>query len=173
MSFVSEIELLLWTKAVLMATDTQSEHLAKGKSVAYSANAPFNDRYKAGGEVALVDGIHGGWTYLDEKWQGFIKGGVDVTIDLGEEREISTVSADFMQMCIPDVWFPAKVTISLSSDGVTFKDIATIAHNVVRDEGLSFKNYGWSGKEKGRYVRYRAECGPQRGWLFTDEIIVK
>lgn len=152
---------------------TQSEHLAKGKSVAYSANAPFNDRYKAGGEVALVDGIHGGWTYLDEKWQGFIKGGVDVTIDLGEEREISYVSADFMQMCIPDVWLPAKVTISLSSDSAEFRDIATIVHNVVRDEGLSFKNYGWNGKEKGRYVRYRAECGPQRGWLFTDEIIVK
>ncbi|MBR3916065.1 MAG: beta-N-acetylhexosaminidase [Bacteroidaceae bacterium] len=152
---------------------TPSEHLAKGKNVAYSANAPFNDRYNAGGETALVDGIHGGWTYLDEKWQGFIKGGIDITIDLGEEREISTVSADFMQMCIPDVWLPAKVTISLSSDSAEFRDIATIVHNVVRDEGLSFKNYGWNGKEKGRYVRYRAECGPQRGWLFTDEIIVK
>ncbi len=152
---------------------TPSEHLAKGKSVAYSANAPFNDRYNAGGETALVDGIHGGWTYLDEKWQGFIKGGIDITIDLGEEREISSVSADFMQMCIPDVWLPAKVTISLSSDSAEFRDIATIVHNVVRDEGLSFKNYGWNGKEKGRYVRYRAECGPQRGWLFTDEIIVK
>lgn len=152
---------------------TPSEHLAKDKNVAYSANAPFNDRYNAGGETALVDGIHGGWTYLDEKWQGFIKGGIDITIDLGEEREISSVSADFMQMCIPDVWLPAKVTISLSSDSAEFRDIATIVHNVVRDEGLSFKNYGWNGKEKGRYVRYRAECGPQRGWLFTDEIIVK
>ena len=152
---------------------TPSEHLAKGKSVAYSANAPFNDRYNAGGKAALVDGIHGGWTYTDDKWQGFIKGGVDVTIDLGEEKEISTVSADFMQMCIPDVWLPAKVTISLSSDSAEFRDIATIVHNVVRDEGLSFKNYGWNGKEKGRYVRYRAECGPQRGWLFTDEITVK
>lgn len=152
---------------------TPSEHLAKGKSVAYSANAPFNDRYNAGGKAALVDGIHGGWTYTDDKWQGFIKGGVDVTIDLGEEKEISTVSADFMQMCIPDVWLPAKVTISLSSDSIAFRDIATIEHNIVRDEGLSFKNYGWNGKEKGRYVRYRAECGPQRGWLFTDEITVK
>lgn len=150
-----------------------SEHLAKGKSVAYSANAPFNDRYNAGGETALVDGLHGGWTYLDEKWQGFIKGGIDATIDLGEEREISSVSADFMQMCIPDVWLPAKVTISLSSDSAEFRDIATIVHNVVRDEGLSFKNYGWNGKEKGRYVRYRAECGPQRGWLFTDEIVIR
>ena len=152
---------------------TPSEHLAKGKSVAYSANAPFNDRYNAGGETALVDGIHGGWTYLDEKWQGFIKGGIDITIDLGEEKEISSVSADFMQMCIPDVWLPAKVTISLSSDSAEFRDIATIVHDVVRDEGLSFKNYGWNGKEKGRYVRYRAKCGPQRGWLFTDEITVK
>ena len=152
---------------------TPSEHLAKGKGVAYSANAPFNDRYNAGGETALVDGIHGGWTYLDEKWQGFIKGGIDATIDLGEEREISSVSADFMQMCIPDVWLPAKVTISLSSDSAEFRDIATIVHNVVRDEGLSFKNYGWNGKEKGRYVRYRAECGPQRGWLFTDEIVIR
>ena len=152
---------------------TPSEHLAKGKNVAYSANAPFNDRYNAGGETALVDGIHGGWTYTDDKWQGFIKGGIDITIDLGEEKEISSVSADFMQMCIPDVWLPAKVTISLSSDSAEFWDIATIAHDVVRDEGLSFKNYGWNGKEKGRYVRYRAECGPQHGWLFTDEIIVK
>ena len=152
---------------------TPSEHLAKGKNVAYSANAPFNDRYNAGGETALVDGIHGGWTYLDEKWQGFIKGGIDITIDLGEEKEISSVSADFMQMCIPDVWLPAKVTISLSSDSAEFRDIATIVHNVVRDEGLSFKNYGWNGKEKGRYVRYRAECGPQRGWLFTDEIVIR
>lgn len=152
---------------------TLSEHLAKGKNIAYSANAPFNDRYNAGGETALVDGIHGGWTYTDDKWQGFIKGGIDITIDLGEEKEISSVSADFMQMCIPDVWLPAKVTISLSSDSAEFRDIATIVHNVVRDEGLSFKNYGWNGKEKGRYVRYRAECGPQRGWLFTDEIIVK
>jgi hexosaminidase len=152
---------------------TQSEHLAKGKSVAYSANAPFNDRYKAGGEVALVDGIHGGWTYLDEKWQGFIKGGVDVVIDLGEEKEISSVAADFMQMCIPDVWFPAEVTIEASCDGKTFTELGRIGHTVVRDEGLSFKNYGWSGNARARYIRYHAECGPQGGWLFTDEITVK
>ena len=117
--------------------------------------------------------MRGGWTYTDSKWQGFIKDGVDVTIDLGAEKELNSIAADFMQMCIPDVWFPAKVTISLSSDGTTFRDIALIEHTVVRDEELSFKNYGWSGSDKGRYVRYRAECGPQRGWLFTDEIVVK
>ena len=150
-----------------------AEHLAKGKSVVYATSAPFNEKYNAGGEKALTDGICGGWTYTDEKWQGFIKGGVDVVIDLGSETEVKSIAADFMQMCIPDVWFPAEVIIYTSSDGGTFNELARIEHTVVRDEGLSFKNYGWSGETKTRYIRYQAKCGPQRGWLFTDEIVVK
>ncbi|MBR5814542.1 MAG: beta-N-acetylhexosaminidase [Bacteroidaceae bacterium] len=149
------------------------EHLAKGCAVKYAQEAPFNDRYNAGGETALTDGVHGGWTYTDEKWQGFIRSGVDVVIDLGQEREIKSVAADFMQMCIPDVWMPAEVVISASSDGENFAELTRIEHEVVRDEELSFKNYGWSGEAKARYVRYQAKRGPQRGWLFTDEIVVK
>ena len=76
-------------------------------------------------------------------------------------------------MCIPDVWMPAEVIISVSADGENFTELTRIEHKVVRDEGLSFKNYGWSGEAKARYVRYQAKCGPQRGWLFTDEITVK
>ena len=149
------------------------EHLAKGKAVTYSSTAPFNEKYNAGGAAALTDGTHGGWTYIDGKWQGFIRDGVDVVIDLGEEKEIGSIAADFMQMCIPDVWFPAEVIISVSSDSTAFSELATIKHTVVRDEGLSFKNYGWNGNSKARYVRYQAKCGPQRGWLFTDEIVIK
>ena len=107
------------------------------------------------------------------KWQGFIRNGIDVTIDLGEEKEISEVTAQFMQMCIPDVWFPAEVTIYISNDGKGYRELARIEHTVVRNEELSFKEYGWQGNTKARYINYRAKCGPQRGWLFTDEIIVK
>ena len=149
------------------------EHLAKGKPVTYADASPFNDHYNAGGATALTDGVHGGWTYTDGKWQGFIRGGVDVVIDLEEEKEISSVSADFMQMCIPDVWMPAEVIISVSCDGEEYSELTRIEHEVVRDEGLSFKHYGWSGNTKARYIRYQAKCGPQRGWLFTDEITVK
>ena len=149
------------------------EHLAKGKSIRYAEDAPYSDSYKAGGNEALVDGVCGGWTYTDNKWQGFIRNGIDVTIDLGEEKDITEVSAQFMQMCIPDVWFPAEVIISTSCDGRGFRGVARIEHTVVRDEGLSFKEYGWKGNTKARYINYRAKCGPQHGWLFTDEIIVK
>ena len=153
----------------------ESDNLAKGKSIVYAENAPYSNSYTAGGDNALIDGVHGGWTYTDKKWQGFIRGGIDVTIDLGEEKEITTVHADFMQMCIPDVWMPAEVTIALSNDNSNFNTVAEIKHDVVRDEELSFKNYGWKSDKavKTRYVRYTAKSGKQGGWLFTDEIEIK
>ena len=149
------------------------EHLATGKGIIYADDAPYSDSYRAGGDLALIDGVCGGWTYTDNKWQGFIRNGVDVTIDLSEEKDITEVSAQFMQMCIPDVWFPAEVIISTSCDGKEFIEQARIEHTVVRDEGLSFKEYDWKGNAKARYINYRAKCGPQRGWLFTDEIVVR
>ena len=149
------------------------EHLAIDGDITYAESAPYSGHYKAGGDKALIDGVCGGWTYTDKKWQGFIRDGVDVTIDLGAEKDITEVTAQFMQMCIPDVWFPAEVVISASCDGKEFNELARVEHTVVRDEELSFKEYGWKGNTKARYIRYRAKCGPQRGWLFTDEIIVR
>ena len=149
------------------------KHLAIAGKIKYAEDAPYSDNYKAGGDRSLIDGVCGGWTYTDKKWQGFIKNGVDVTIDLGEEKDITEVTAQFMQMCIPDVWFPAEVIISTSCDGKGFRGLARIEHTVVRDEELSFKEYGWKGNAKARYINYRAKCGPQRGWLFTDEIVVR
>lgn len=152
---------------------TNITHLAVGGKATYSKTAPYNERYCAAGEASLIDGIRGGWTYTDGKWQGFIRGGVDVVIDLGENRDIKSISADFMQMCIPDVWFPAEVIIEASADNSEYTELARIEHNVVRDEELSFRNYGWSGKTCARYIRYRAKSGPQKGWLFTDEIVIE
>lgn len=153
----------------------ESNSLAKGKSISYNNGMMYSNSYTAGGNGALVDGVHGGWTYTDKKWQGFICGGIDVTIDLGEEKDITAVHADFMQMCIPDVWMPAEVTVALSSDNSNFETVAEVTHNVVRDEELSFKNYGWRSDKpvKARYIRYTAKSGNQGGWLFTDEIEVE
>jgi hexosaminidase len=96
-------------------------HLAVGGKATYSTAAPYNERYCAAGDNSLIDGIRGGWTYTDSKWQGFIRDGVDVVIDLGEEKEINSIAADFMQMCIPDVWFPAEVVIEVAGAENTFE----------------------------------------------------
>ncbi len=154
--------------------DEICEHLAKGKKVTYAEGAKYYPGYTAGGDNALVDGKIGGWTYGDQKWQGFIdKGGIDLTIDLEKETPIHSIKADFMQICGPGVYMPKEVIISTSADGKEFTELTRIEHKVVKDDEVTFKNFGWEGEATTRYIRYQASYGEFGGFLFVDEIVVK
>lgn len=153
--------------------DAQVEHLAKGKRTIYSEEAPYFEGYAAGGDSALIDGVRGAWNNNDGAWQGFIKNGVDVTIDLGESKELGFIGADFMQICNPEIFMPSEVIISISDDSTNFKELARLKTTAMRDDKLSFSNYSWKGKTSGRYVKYTAKPSEFGGWLFTDEIVVK
>lgn len=150
------------------------QHLAVGKSVSYRDGSAYYTGYTAGGDTALVDGIRGGWTYGDKRWQGFLgRKGVDVVIDMGSAMSISEVSADFMQICGPGVFMPAKVVVSVSADGEHFEPLKEIDNEVVRDDEVTFKTLGWSGEAKARYVRYQALRSDFGGFLFVDEVVVR
>ena len=85
------------------------EHLGLMKTVKYTS--PYAPQYTAGGDSALVDGLRGGWTYGDKRWQGFLNTDMDITVDLGEMKEISSIAAEFMQLSGPYVWLPREVII--------------------------------------------------------------
>ena len=181
------------------ASQQPVEHLARGCKVIY--NAPYNAAYAAGGDSALVDGRHGGWTYGDGRWQGFIsRGRLDVTVDLGRMTDVRSVEMDFMQVCGPEVFLPAEVVISVSEDGSEFRELRRITREVVRDDRVTFVTDGWyaagdissdssvssaaSGASdisdasveasvSARYVRVQARSGQYGGWVFTDEIVIR
>lgn len=148
-------------------------HLAIGKKVTYSN--PYSNHYAAQGEKTLVDGVRGGWMYNDDRWQGFIDCDFDVTIDLGKETDIKQVCAEFIQLKGPYVWLPKQVIISSSVDGEHYDTLATVDNDISPDiETLQFKEFGWEGNVKARYIRYKAlSNGITGGWLFTDEIRIK
>lgn len=148
------------------------DHLGRGKSVSYLV--PWWEKYNAAFGSTLTDGKRGGWTYSDQRWQGFMSDSderVDVVVDLGQPTDISYVGADFMQIIGPDVWYPENVVISVSDDGKNFATLAEIATPHKPSAGLSFKTYDWHGNARARYVRYRATSSS--GCVFTDEIIIK
>lgn len=166
------------------AAQTPEDHLARGCKVIY--NAPYNATYAAGGDTALTDGLHGGWTYSDGRWQGFIsRNRLDVTVDLGCVEEVSSVELDFMQACGPEVFLPAEVIISVSQDGKDFSELKRIQREIVRDDKVTFVTDGWHAGESAvltgdpaspcmaRYIRVRAESGEFGGWIFTDEIVIR
>ena len=154
--------------------DQPVQHLAVGKKVIYGPDAAYYPGYSAGGDSALVDGVIGGWTYGDRRWQGFIdKKRMDVTIDMEKETAIHFIGADFMQVCGPEVFMPSEVIISVSNDGKEFTELKRMEHKVVKDDKVTFTNFGWEGDAKARYIRYQASSGEFGGFLFTDEIVVK
>ena len=153
--------------------DKPVENLGMGKKVTYAKGTKYYSGYTAGGDDALVNGILGGWSYSDQLWQGFLKG-VDVTIDLEKETPIKEVNADFMQICGPGVFMPKQVIVSVSNDGEVFTELAKIDHQVVKDDAVTFKTFGWTGEANARYVRYQASHDDNfGGFLFVDEIVIK
>ena len=153
--------------------DKPVEHLGIGKKVSYAEGHNYYSGYTAGGDDALVNGILGGWSYSDQLWQGFLKD-IDLTIDLEKETAIKGVNADFMQICGPGVFMPKQVIVSISNDGKEFTELAKVDHQVVKDDAVTFKTFGWTGEANARYVRYQASHDDNfGGFLFVDEIVIK
>jgi hexosaminidase len=96
---------------------TGLDHLAKGCKVLYAK--PIQEYYPASGETTFTDGVIGGWTYSDGRWQGFLSD-IDVTIDLGSVKPVHYVGGTFMQLAGPGVFMPRKVDIYVSGDGKDF-----------------------------------------------------
>ena len=149
---------------------TGLDHKAKGKKVIY--NKPIQEWYQAAGEATFTDGVIGGWTYSDNRWQGFLSD-IDVTIDLEEVQQINYIGGTFMQLIGPGVFMPRKVDILVSEDGEDFKLVQTVWNDVATSqEELSFKEFHTICNEKARYVRYHAYRSTMRGFLFLDEVVI-
>ena len=149
------------------------DHLAKDKPIQF--NAGYWKKYPANGEQTLTDGLRGDWTYGDGRWLAFVSPKrVDVVIDLEQPTTIHRVYADFMQICGPGVFMPARVLISCSDDGEQFTPLQEITYPVVKEGKASFHRFGWEGEATTRYVRYQSFPDETYGGVhFTDEIVVE
>jgi hexosaminidase len=158
-------------------------HKAIGKKVNY--NIPFNDKYKAHGNLTLVNGIRGSGAFDDGQWQGFEGTDMDVVIDLGSEIPVKSVSSSFMASVGSWIFLPQSVTYSTSADGRTFTPVYESQTDIVpEDQGSRIKEYSSSFRDvTARYVKvyargqitcpsWHAGAG-DKAWLFCDEIIVE
>lgn len=145
-------------------------HAGVGKKVHY--NILPGDSYKASGETALTDGICGGWSFGDGRWQGF-NSDFDIVVDLGAPTSVHYIGATFMQSKGPWIYMPGKVEISVSDDGISFCPIAVIPNDISPDNGaLLLKTFGTVTDCRTRHIRIKAANSSAGGWLFVDEVIV-
>ncbi|MFN8348025.1 MAG: glycoside hydrolase family 20 protein [Spirosomataceae bacterium] len=94
-------------------------HRAKGKAYTY-ANAPAEgvdaERKKlTDGQVAQSPRNSAEWVRMSGK-------DFEITIDLGEVKPVTKVSANFLKIILNNIFPPTSVEIGLSRDGESFKD---------------------------------------------------
>lgn len=150
---------------------TPVKHLALGCPVSYAAE--WYESYPADGAGSLTDGWYGPWTY-GYRWQGFLNKDFEATIDLGAEKEIHEVKADFLQWHSALIGLPKSVEIAVSTDGEHFTVLGETQNDLPFDDTkLQCRAFGWEGTARARYVRCHAAFhGHAGGWLFIDEIVV-
>lgn len=160
-----------------------SFHKAVGSSVTYKSR--YDERYRAGGGNALLDGVRGSLDFRDGNWQGFEGTDFEAVIDLGSSKEISKVVPRFNQNVNSWIFLPLSVEVSLSDDNINFAQAKTITNDtplknseiLTKDFEADFNNI------KARYIKVKAssikkcpQWHPGAGsdaWLFIDEIVVE
>ena len=152
-------------------------HKGIGKKITYAPGGRYyqhKEVYKGGGDAGLLDGLRGGKSYMDGRWQGFCPNDLDAIIDLGEVTAIHRVMSNFMQIRTPQVFLPAKVEVWASVDGKNFTLLGSdICSEEEAGKDVIFRDFGWIGTPtEARYVRFHAIQGKKQ-FLFTDEIVIQ
>jgi hypothetical protein len=146
---------------------------------------PFSPQYTGGGDMALIDGQKGSINFRTGSWQGYEGVDFEVVIDLGSSREVSKVSANFLQDQRSWIFLPQRIEISLSESPVAFT-VASIIENDVPDnsEQPLIKEFRSDAiNNHARYIRVTAKnrgtCPPwhpgagEKAWIFIDEVTIE
>lgn len=141
------------------------------------------ERYQKIADTALTDGLFGGTTFV-ESWVGWE--GVDGSfiLDLGEEKEFSSVEADFLHQLGQWILLPQKVTYSISTDNQTYQPFGSFSFAEDRDPQVKFVGGKVTSDKpvKARYIKVEVDaigmCPTWHygvghpAWFFVDEVTV-
>jgi predicted alpha-1,2-mannosidase len=154
----------------------------------YSINikSVYNPQYHAGGPEGLLDGILGTENWRKGDWQGYQSQDFEAVVDLKELKNITEISARFLQDQRSWILMPTKVEYYISEDNVNFTYFGTVNNTLdpklEENTILNFSSNENKGK-KARYVKVIAKnFGKLPEWhqgaggdafIFVDEILVK
>ena len=144
----------------------------------------YSEKYSAGGDNGIVNGIRGKIDFRDGNWQGYEGVDFEVIIDFGETTVISEISSSFLQNQSAWIFFPTEVEFEISTNGFDFSSVKRVQHKTEISPGHEVIDFSHVfSQEKARFVKVKAkniticpDWHPGAGgkaWLFADEIVVK
>jgi hexosaminidase len=158
----------------------------QGLGIEPSTSAEFSSYYTAGGKDGLTDGIQATLDFRDGRWQGYqLADKLEVTIDLGELKPVSSCSANFYQYNNAWIFAPTLVEYSISEDGESFTSIGiSEPESEPKTKGQFIEILSMENAEpiQARFVRMTiSSLGPcpdwhdaagSSSWIFVDEFVI-
>ncbi len=87
-------------------------------------NTTYLASYTAGGANGLIDGLHGSTNWRKGFWQGYQNTNLDAIVYIKENNTTSSIKITFLQDQRSWIFYPNKVQVLGSLDGINFKPIA-------------------------------------------------
>ncbi|MFK7937172.1 MAG: DUF4838 domain-containing protein, partial [Saprospiraceae bacterium] len=162
---------------------------AKGANLAFQKPVQLltsPKKYAKEDPQALTDGALGGNSFY-ANWLGFEGEHLSAIIDLEEVQEVSEISTAFLQVTNHIVFFPKRVTFSISTDGKKFRKVKRINNEfplakTSKINDIQYFNY--TGKpRKARYIKIEGQSDLTApiwhhgaglpSWIFVDEVMVR
>ena len=144
----------------------------------------YSEKYSAGGDNGIVNGIRGKIDFRDGNWQGYEGVDFEAIIDLGETTVLSEISSSFLQNQSAWIFFPTEVEFEISTNGFDFSSVKRVHYKTKISPSHEVINFSHVfSQEKARFVKVKAkniticpDWHPSAGgeaWIFVDEIVVK
>lgn len=144
----------------------------------------YSQKYSGAGEMTLADGERSHEGFADGKWLGFEGEDLIVTADLGEIKNVNSITLGMLQHHGVWIFQPEQVTFEISLDGDNYTQVGIRKFKI--ESGQANVNLDIKQEingAKAQYIRVHAKnigtC-PEwhagnggRAWLFADELIVE
>jgi uncharacterized membrane protein len=148
-------------------------------------NKKPNEKYAGEGGISLIDLKKGTTDFTGGEWLGYQKSHFEATLDMGVEKEISSVAVSALEAASSYIFFPKGIEILKSSDGKSYQIIAT--RNIPSSTELtesSTKNFLLKFSPiTAKFLKVKIKSNlvnpdwhPAPGapcWVFVDEIMVE
>ncbi|MTE26857.1 beta-N-acetylhexosaminidase [Winogradskyella ouciana] len=161
-------------KKQLGKTFTQNINFHKAVGAKITIDKTPHKAYTGSGAEGLINGISGSDSrYGDKEWLGFWGEDIEITIDLGEEKEINSIETRFYNGNGQWIYAPLEVEIEIEEEIEKIKlqtnDKNIVEFNLKKElKGKTIKlripNYGTIPEGK--------QGAGNKAWTFIDEIIV-
>lgn len=164
----------------------KSNFYKKPNNYTIKIKSKYNSQYHAGGQEALLDGIFGTENWKKGEWQGYQYQDFEAVIDLQTNKEITTISANFLQDSRSWILLPSYVEFYTSEDNINFTIVDSPILHSVDPKNNETKILPFTTNSKVKNVRYIKVIAKNYGkfpewhqgygdsaFIFIDEITVK